>query len=240
MRTPPSRATRQRAASRQAARPWPARLRQAIPALLAALTASLLCGCGASQPPTISSTELAEARSFPYYTLYWVGETFVHRPLTAADGVEGYKPKDGDSIYYGDCVSGESILGSGGCLLPLKVTTAIYELHSNVDLGPQRNTVLRGVPAAIFDEGRAIELYTGRLMVDVYSNNPSRALAAVKLLRPINATGSASGPLPLPVYCPWLNGRRPPSEQALLMHLRGGACEIFKAALAQSKALKRA
>jgi hypothetical protein len=209
-------------------------------ALLVALTASLLCGCGASQPPAISSLELAEARSFPYYTLYWVGETFAHRPLTAADGVEGYKPKDGDSIYYGDCVSGGSILGSGGCLLPLKVSTAIYALHSNVDLGPQRNTVLRGVPAAIFDDGRAIELYTGRLMVDVYSSSATRALAAVKLLRPINAAASSSAPLPPPVYCPWLAGKRPPSERALLMRLRGGPCELFKAALAQSKALQRA
>jgi hypothetical protein len=183
--------------------------------------------------------ELAGAKSFPYYTLYWVGDTFARQPLTSADGVEGYKPKDGDSVYYGDCVGGESLLGPGGCLLPLKVTTVIYALHSNVDLGPQRNTVLRGVPAAIFHEGRAIELYTGRLTIDVYSDSPARALAAVQLLRPINAPGSSGAPLPPPVYCPWLTGRRPPAEQALLNRLPEGACERFKAALAQTRALKR-
>jgi hypothetical protein len=222
-----------------ATRLWAACLQAALCALLIALIATLLCGCGASQPPAISPIELAEAKSFPYYTLYWVGETFANRRLTAADGVEGYKPKDGDSIYYGDCVSSESILGSG-CLLPLKVTTAIYALHSNLDLGPQRNTLLRGVPAVIFNEGRSIELYTGRLMIDVYSDTPASALAAVKLLQPINAPRFSSVRLPPPVYCPWLTGMRPLAERALLMHLPGAACELFKAALSQSRALKHA
>lgn len=204
-----------------------------------ALLCLALCGCGASQPGPIAPDELAEARTFPYYTLYWVGPSFAGRPLTAADGVQAYKPKAGDSVYYGDCVSGNGLLGSAGCLLPLKVTTSIYELHSNVDLGSQRNTVIRGVPAAIFDQGRSIELYTSRLVIDLHSNSSARAYAGARLLRPLNASGGDSGPLPPPVYCPVLDGVRPPALHQLLQRLPGGPCQAFAKALAQHEALTR-
>jgi hypothetical protein len=214
-------------------------LRRARLVAIIALLAIALAGCGTSQPPPISSAELAGARTFPYFTLYWVGPRFQRWALTAADGLEGYKPKTGDSVYYGDCLGGEGILSSGGCLLPLKVSSAIYSLHSNVDLGPQRNAVIDGVPATIFNEGRSVELYTGRLTIDVYSNSGARALAAAKLLRPLNAAGSATGRLPLPVYCPELAGRRPAALYRLMQHLPREACELSKAALLQQRALKR-
>jgi hypothetical protein len=202
------------------------------------LLAVVLAGCGTSQPPRISAAELASARTFPYYTVYWVGQTFARHTLTAADGVDAYKPKTGDSVYYGDCLSGNGVLGSGGCLLPLKVSTSIYALHSNVDLGAQRNTIIRGVPAAIFNEGRSIELYSGRLMIDVYSNSSVRALAAARLLRPLNAAGSSAAPLPLPVYCPELSGHRSKAVFEVMQRLPGDACQSAKAALAELEALE--
>jgi hypothetical protein len=211
--------------------------RHVLPCLPALLLALALAGCGTSEPPRISAAELASARTFPYYTVYWVGPTFAHHALTAADGVNSYKPNTGDSVYYGDCVSGNGTLDSGGCLLPLKVTTSIYALHSNVDLGPQRNTIIRGVPASIFNEGRSIELYSGRLMIDLYSNSSARALAAARMLQPLNAAGSGSSPLPLPVYCPELSGHRPRTVFEVMQHLPGEACEQAKAALAETEAL---
>lgn len=208
-------------------------------AMTAVLAAIALAGCGTSQPPPISATELASAKTFPYFTLYWVGSSFAGSPLTAADGLEGYRAKGGDSLYYGDCVGSEDVLRSGGCMLPLRVSTSIYALHSNVDLGSQRNVVIRDVPAAIFNEGRAIELYTGRLMVEVYSNSATRALAATRLLRPLNAPGSDEGPLPPPVYCPQLAGSRPLALHRLMQRLPGQPCQLAKEALAQQRALKR-
>jgi hypothetical protein len=206
---------------------------------LATLPAAALAGCGTSQPGPISAAELASARTFPYYTIYWAGPTFEHHPVTAADGVQAYKASTGDSIYYGGCVSGNGPLGSNGCLLPLKVRTTVYVLHSNVELGTQRNTVIRGVPAAVFDEGRAIELYTGQLMIDVYSNTAARTLAAANLLRPLNATGTSSTPLPPPAYCPELAGHRSAAVFATMQHLPGQPCQSTKIALAQREALKR-
>jgi hypothetical protein len=206
---------------------------------LTALAAAAPAGCGTSRPGPISAAELAGARTFPYYTIYWAGPTFDGRPVTAADGMQAYKASTGDSIYYGDCVSGNGPLGSNGCLLPLKVRTTVYTLHSNVELGTQRNTIIRGVPASIFDEGHAIELYTGRLMIDVYSNTAARALAATNLLRPLNASGASSTPLPPPVYCPQLAGHRSAAVFAVMQRLPGRPCQSTKVALAQREALKR-
>ncbi len=205
---------------------------------LATLAAAVPAGCGTSKPGPISAAELASARTFPYYTIYWAGPTFEGHPVTAADGMQAYKASTGDSIYYGDCVSGNGPLGSDGCLLPLKVRTTVYSLHSNVELGAQRNTVIRGVPAAIFDEGRAIELYTGQLSIDVYSSTPARALAAANLLRPLNRSGTSSTPLPPPVYCPELAGHRSAAVFATMQHLPGQPCQSTKVALAQREALE--
>ncbi|HEX4436529.1 MAG TPA: hypothetical protein VH061_06995 [Solirubrobacteraceae bacterium] len=171
--------------------------------LLAVLAAA---GCGTGHPGAISARELSEAQTFPYYRVYWVGPAFEDHKLTAADGRRGYNEKIGDSLYYGDCVKSKGIFGGGSCVLPLQVTTVVYRLHSNSPLGAQRNIVVRGVPATVYDEGRSIELYTGRVAVDVFSNTFAHALAAAQRLLPINAPGSASGDLPAPVYCPGLSG----------------------------------
>ena len=77
-------------------------------------------------------------------------------------------------------------------MLPLQVTTVIYRLHSNAPLGPQRNIVVRGVPAIVYDEGHSIELYTGREAIDVFSDSLAHALAAAQQLQPVNAPGSAA------------------------------------------------
>ena len=174
-----------------------------LPLLLLAVAAA---GCGTGAPAPIERGELSEAQTFPYFKVYWVGPSFQGSPLAAADGLKGYIASVGDSVYYGNCVHGKGIFGGGSCLLPLQLTTVIYTLHSNATLGPQRNTVIRGVPATIYDQGRSIELYTGRVAIDLFSDKFANALAAASRLLPINAPGSSGGKLPPPVYCPGLSG----------------------------------
>src|SRR4051812_11981622 len=187
-----------------------ARLIAVLAALIAAATA--LAGCGGTEHPgPISQRELREAQTFPYYRVYWVGPSFEGQHLAAADGLRGYIERIGDSVYYGDCVKNKGIFGGGSCVLPLQVTTVIYRLHSNAPLGPQSNTVVRGVPATVYDHGHSIEVYTGREAIDVFSDSLAHALAATGRLEPINAPGSAAGALPAPVYCPGLSGPVSPS-----------------------------
>ncbi len=111
----------------------------AAAALACALLLLVLAGCGTSHPAPIAERELAEAQTFPYYKLYWVGPSFEGERLAAADGLRGYIEHVGDSVYYGDCVKSKGIFGGGSCELPLQVTTVIYRLHYNGPLGPQSN-----------------------------------------------------------------------------------------------------
>jgi hypothetical protein len=209
------------------------RLAAGAGALLAACCLALAAGgCGTGHPRPIVAGELAEAETFPYYRLYWVGSTFIGHPLAAVDGLKGYINTVGDSVYYGDCVQSKGIFGGGSCLLPLQVTTVIYRLHSNATLGPQRNTVIRGVPATVYDEGRSIEIYTGRVAIDVFSDTFSHAMQAVGLLFPLNAPGSASGSLPPPIYCPGLSGPMDKQLTRVMENLPGRACQRAAAAVA--------
>jgi hypothetical protein len=208
------------------------RRRTAIGACVALLAVAATCGCGAAHPKPIGARELAEAQTFPYYRVYWVGRSFLGRPLVAADGQKGYINSVGDSVYYGDCVHGKGIFGGGSCILPLQVTTVVYRLHSNATLGRQRNIVVRGVPAAVYDEGRSIELYTGRVAVDVFSDTYAHAIAGAQRLLPLNAPGSARGALPPPIYCPGLSGPQDAAVRRAMQSLPGRACERASAAVA--------
>jgi hypothetical protein len=213
------------------------RARQGL-ALALLATVALASGCGTVHPPLLSSAELAEAQTFPYYKLYWVGKSFVGHSLAAVDGTKSYSAGIGDSVYYGDCVNGKGLLGGGGsCLLPLQVTTVTYGLHSNAPLGPQRNLLIRGVPATVYNEERSIELYSGRLAIDVFSDTLAHALLAANELLPLNAPGSASAKLPPPVYCPGLSGLISPELEQVMSALPGHPCQKAQAAIAASEHL---
>ncbi|MHB8532023.1 MAG: hypothetical protein ACYDC2_04815 [Solirubrobacteraceae bacterium] len=202
----------------------PATARPAITLAVLLIAAAVLGACGSAHPPPIAPRELAEAQAFPYYPVYWVGGSFQGHALTAADGLRGYLEKSGDSVYYGDCVESKGIFGGGSCSLPLQVTTVIYHQHPNGPLGPQRNILLRGVPATVYDAGHSIELYTGRVAIDVFADSFAHALAGAERLLPINTVGSAEDSLPPPVYCPGLAGTLPPQLAAVMESLPGSIC----------------
>lgn len=210
------------------------------PALLAVAALPVGCG-GTTHPPPLSSAGLGEAQTFPYFRLYWAGPRFTGKPLAAVDGMKSYSTTIGDSVYYGDCVNGKGLLGGGGsCLLPLQVTTVIYRLHSNSALGPQRNLLIRGVPATIYDEGHSMEIYSGRLAIDVSSDTLAHTMLAASRLRPINAEGSADEHLPPPVYCPGLSGHIPPRLQRAIGMLPGSPCQKAQAAVAAAEQMAEA
>jgi hypothetical protein len=213
------------------------RVVRACPALLALWVAAAAGGCATGHPRPIDAGTLAQAETFPYYRVYWVGRSFNHHPLAAVDGQNAYNSSVGDSVFYGDCVHGKGIFGGGSCLLPLQVTTVVYRLHSNATLGPQRNILVRGVPATVYDEGRSIEVYSGRVAIDVFSESFAHALQAAMELRPLNAPGSASENLPPPVYCPGLSGRIDAALTRVMERLPRGPCQKAATAIAFAKSL---
>ena len=209
---------------------------------LAALAGALLCalaiaGCSTGQPGPISRGDLAEAQTFPYFRVYWVGRAFEGHQLAAVDGLKGYIASIGDSVYYGDCVQSKGIFGGGSCQLPLQVTTVIYHVHSNKALGSQRNILVRGVPAVVYDQGHSIELYTGRVAIDIFADTFAHAIAGARLLRPVNAPGSADGNLPPPVFCPGLYGPTEPAIERVMQSLPAQACQRAESNEAFKKAV---
>jgi hypothetical protein len=208
-----------------------ARTARMLACLACALSAALASGCASVHPAPITAGALAEAQTFPYFRIYWAGDRFGAYRLVAADGRKNYNTAVGDSVYYGDCVTGKSsALGESGCELPLQITTAIYQMVPSTSLGSRRDTLLRGVPAVIYDDGRSILLYSGRVTIHVSSDSFAEALAAVRGLRPLNAPGSAHRPLPAPVYCPVLSGPQPRQLQHAMQHLPHRACQQAAAA----------
>ncbi|HEV3094513.1 MAG TPA: hypothetical protein VGY30_08370 [Solirubrobacteraceae bacterium] len=199
----------------------------------------LVTGCGATEhPPPLSEAALVEAQTFPYFRIYWVGPRFEGQPLAAVDGTKSYSTTIGDSVYYGDCVTNKGVLGGGGsCRLPLQVTTVIYRRHSNAPLGPQSNVLIRGVPGVVYDEGRSIELYTGRTSIDIFSAAPAGAQRAAWALRTLNAPSSTSADLPPPVFCPGLWGAASYQIQNVLHRLPGSPCQKAEAALEAAERL---
>jgi hypothetical protein len=92
----------------------------------------------------------------------------------------------------------------------------------------------------VYDEGRSIELYSGRVAIDIFSDTFARARAAALELRPLNAAGSATGPLPPPVYCPGLYGAQEPRLQRAMRRLPGHACQTAATQVAFANSLRLA
>ncbi len=67
--------------------------------VLAACLAAVASGCGTEHPRPLPAAALAEAQTFPYFPVYWVGPTFQRYALAAVDGQKGYIASVGDSVY---------------------------------------------------------------------------------------------------------------------------------------------
>jgi hypothetical protein len=197
-----------------------------------------LSGCGTARPGLVRYHELISAQTFPYFRVYWVGPSFGGLPLSAVDGLNGYITSVGDSVYYGNCVQSKGIFGGGSCLLPLQVTTVIYHRHSNKPLGLQHNLLIRGVPAVAYDGGRNIELYSGHVAIDVFSDTFEHALRASQELYPVNAPGSNATPLPLPLYCPGIYGAVGLEEARVIDKLPHNVCQKTAAEVEFQEAVK--
>jgi hypothetical protein len=59
--------------------------------------------------------------------------------------------------------------------------------------------VVRGVPAALFEGGHRLELYTGSVTVVIFGSNRGQLMRAANALKPVNRMASAGNTLPSPV-----------------------------------------
>jgi hypothetical protein len=168
-------------------------VRRALVIVATLAVGAVLAGCATGGAPPISADQLAYARSFDLYTVYWAGKSMDGIPLVQADGMGDYNPHYGVTLYYGNCEH-KSLSALGGCTLPLQITTVLYVPHSNVSLGNYKSVRLRGVPAVIFPGGDEIELYTDEMSVDVLGATPKITREALAHLEPFNRPATAGWP----------------------------------------------
>jgi len=154
------------------------------------LALALLVAGGSAGAGTSSET-------FP---LYSAGERFEDLPLVALlrrDDTAQYV-----SFVYGDCTASSDT----GCAPPAEIQVwpscrrnfALYE-----DSGPSVPSVeritIRGVPAALFDDGTRLELETDGSTVVVFARTRAHTLRIAGALRSLDGSVAPGSPLPKPV-----------------------------------------
>jgi hypothetical protein len=146
-------------------------------------------------------------KSFSAFPLYYVGESFEGLPLTAITRrlqTKRLGPEPGRANFvgflYGDCEPGSD----GGCPLPLEIQVwpACERTLSSYSMGgqpmPYEATTLRGVPAAFFDNGGRLELYTGRVTIVIFGMDREQIQRAADSLVEANFNDGTTGNLPAP------------------------------------------
>ncbi|HKP18353.1 MAG TPA: hypothetical protein VJT84_07725 [Gaiellaceae bacterium] len=94
----------------------------------------------------------------------------------------------------------------GGCAPPFEVqiwpscvrNPSTYRLTPAGRPLPSKRTSLRGVPAAYFEDGHRLELYTGRVTIVMFGRNRKQLAQAAASLEGVNNQGPAGRPLPAP------------------------------------------
>jgi hypothetical protein len=168
---------------------------------------------GTGGPPSLdrahSAFDLDGARAFSKFPLYAPGESFEGLPLRAITR-RADAPVPGETIradyvgfVYGDCVASAET----GCAPPVEVqvwpacrrSLADYTLTPAGDPLPHEASIVRGVPAAYFEDGLRLELYTGDVTVVVFGLDRTHVDRAAAALRAVNALASDRRLLPPPV-----------------------------------------
>jgi hypothetical protein len=162
------------------------------------LSAGALAACGgaADEPaPLAADLTLEQARAFEEFPLVYAGERFDGLPLVAI--VRRDDTADYVSFVYGDCRPSSP---EGGCAPPAEVQVWPAGRRS---LGAYRAsrggyvpepapelTRIRGSPAAFFDAGTRLELYTAQLTVVLFARSRERLGVLAEALRCVAEDGA--------------------------------------------------
>lgn len=154
---------------------------------------------GAKQPPPRSSFDVDRARAITAFSVYYAGAAVEGHALTAV--LRRDDEADYVSFVYGDCI----VESDTGCAPPAEIQvwpacTRNLSLYDGAASGapvPDKTSV-RGVPAAFFDDGRRLEIQTGRATVVIFSPSRAASLRIAAALRGLNVALAAGVQLPSP------------------------------------------
>ena len=129
--------------------------------------------------------------------LYTAGEHVDDLPLVAVlrrDDTANFV-----SFVYGDCLAS----GDAGCAPPAEIQVwpacqRSLGLYDEAQLASAERITVRGVTAALFEDGTRLELETGRATVVVFADTRMRVLRIAAALRSVDGSVRPGRPLPAP------------------------------------------
>jgi hypothetical protein len=148
------------------------------------------------------------ARATPY-AIYWLGTSFDGlrlsgriKRLEKPDAGEKFGA-DFTTYLYGACKAEEP---DGGCTYPAEIQSwnackrnlSVYTLTPDGTPLPRVNLKIRGVPAALFEDGTRLEVYTGRTTIVIFGTDLPRMKRAAQAAVAVNDHGKPGAPLPAP------------------------------------------
>jgi hypothetical protein len=195
--------------------PLPPSIRAFILAALALLCAVGIGACGNTlQDQPIARGALEPMVLSNRYPVYWLGGVFRGLAITEA----AHDPSDAYTIHYGDCLEG----GQYTCVTPLTIVTSPDNSFIPGGSSPARTIALRGLKATLAQQGATIEIPTGPVIVSIYANTRTLALAAALTMVPINGLGIPGAPLPAALPNTHFAAEPLASQKPLQVHLSGG------------------
>jgi hypothetical protein len=171
----------------------------AVAGIAAAVTAGALLASGSQAPPPQGPND---------FQVYFLGKQFekltVTRRLRRLD--KRTAPQEYRANYvsyiYGTC----ALDGDAGCAPPIEVQNwptcernpTTYRLTPKGDPVPHTNLTIRGAPAALFEDGLRLEIYTGRTTVVIFGNDAAQVRRATDVLQSVDGTIKPRQKLPPP------------------------------------------
>jgi hypothetical protein len=174
--------------------------------VMCAVCATDLTACGNTlqdQPIPHNELESLELAPFP---VYWLGKQFAGYQITEA----GRDPGGAFMVQYGDCLQG----GQSTCVAPVEIVTSPDNsfIPGEGSGAVHRAMTLRGLPGYFAEQGTAISLATGPVVLSVFAHTAALAHAAVQTAVPINFPGFPDSPLPERLPNTGYNSRPLPSQ----------------------------
>jgi hypothetical protein len=155
---------------------------------------------------TSGNFDMAGARAFRDYPVYGLGPEFEQLPLTRVlrrSDPPSELPVRADfvSFIYGSCTPADD----AGCTAPLEVQVwpacernpSVYDWTPAEEAAIEHLTV-RGAPASLYEDGRRLEISTGRSTVVIFGLNRGHVLRAAQALQGVNVEQDSASELPPP------------------------------------------
>jgi hypothetical protein len=163
-----------------------------VTSLLACLLVAVaLGGCGDTLQDQPIPHGLLESLIEAPFPVYWLGVSFHGMAVSEVS----HDPGEAYTVQYGNCLQG----GEGTCERPLRVVSSPDNSFLPGGAAASRHVPIRGVDATVVQAGRAIEIPTAGVVLDIYASSPSLARAAAETAVAINQVGAPQAPLPAPL-----------------------------------------